>query len=145
MVYDVRRNIRVIKYLVSNTTIMNSSSKTLIFVYNADSGLINALNDGILKILSPSTYDCKLCGLTFGVMSMKSKWKEFIEGLELPVEFLHRDEFNDRYELQDAEFPSVFIQEGNDMRELVSREEFEAINSLDELMDRLKSKLEKNI
>jgi hypothetical protein len=115
--------------------------RSLILVYNADSGLLNALNDGIIKILSPTTYDCKLCGLTFGVISMKPRWRVFIESLDMPVEFLYRDEFNDRYELQDAKFPSVFIKEGVDMRELISREEFEAMNSLDELMEKLQSKL----
>jgi hypothetical protein len=120
---------------------MMDEGRSLIFVYNADSGLLNALNDGIIKILSPTTYDCKLCGLTFGVISMKPRWRSFIESLDMSVEFLHRDEFNDRYELQDAKFPSVLIKEGVDMRELISREEFEAINSLDELMDKLQSKL----
>ncbi len=47
---------------------MEDTEKALIFVYNADSGLLNAINDGILKIVSPSTYQCSLCSLTFGVV-----------------------------------------------------------------------------
>ncbi len=63
---------------------MNSSTTRLIFVYNADSGLLNAVKDAIHKAISPSTYPCRLCGLTFGAVRMKSAWKEFIDGLGLP-------------------------------------------------------------
>jgi len=123
---------------------VEDTEKTLIFVYNADSGLLNALNDGILKIVSPSTYQCRLCSLTFGVVRMKSRWKEFIESLDVPVEFLHRDEFKDRYDLSDAEFPSVYIRRGDEMSVLISRVEMENTDSLEGLMEMLKTKLDMN-
>ena len=120
---------------------MEETEETLIFVYNADSGLLSALNDGILKIVSPSTYQCRLCSLTFGVVRMKSRWKEFIESLDVPAEFLHRDEFMDRYDLPDAEFPSVYIRRGDEMSVLISKEEMENTDSLEGLMEMLKTKL----
>lgn len=123
---------------------MEDTEKTLIFVYNADSGLLNALNDGILKIVSPSTYQCRLCSLTFGVVQMKPRWKDFIEGLKTPVEFLHRDEFKDRHDLPDAEFPSVYIRRGDEMSVLISKEEMENTDSLERLMEMLKTKLDVN-
>ena len=39
-------------------------SKFLLFVYNADSGFLNAIRDGIEKIADPEGYECRLCGLT---------------------------------------------------------------------------------
>ncbi|UCH57020.1 MAG: hypothetical protein JSV18_06690 [Candidatus Bathyarchaeota archaeon] len=123
---------------------MKDTEKALIFVYNADSGLLNAINDGILKIVSPSTYQCRLCSLTFGVVQMKSRWKQFIESLNVPAEFLHRDEFNERYGLPDAEFPSVYIRRGDEMSVLISKEEMENTDSLEGLMEMLKTKLDMN-
>jgi hypothetical protein len=121
---------------------MSDLETTLIFVYNADSGLLNALNDGILKVLSPSTYDCRLCGLTFGVVSMKTPWRRFIESLDLPVEFLHRDEFGEKYDYKGAEFPSVYVKTGEEMLLFISRDEMNSMESLDELMELVKGKLD---
>jgi len=52
----------------------------LIFVYNANSGAINALLDSAHKIISPQTYDCKLCELTYGVFKEDEEWLRFLEG-----------------------------------------------------------------
>lgn len=71
--------------------------KSLVFVYAADSGKLNALLDSAHKLLSPSTYACRICQLTHGMMSEKKQWTDFIKQLELPAEFLHRDELKKRY------------------------------------------------
>ena len=42
----------------------------LIFVYNADSGLVNTLMNIGYKAISPQTYESKLCDLTFGVQDL---------------------------------------------------------------------------
>ena len=73
-----------------------SEEFSLIFVYNADSGILNALKDGVIKIVSPSSYQCRLCGLTFGTATMKSEWRSFIDSLGLEVSFLHKDEFHEQ-------------------------------------------------
>jgi hypothetical protein len=65
----------------------------LLFVYNADGGRLAGLKDMFHKILSPSTYPCSLCAVTYGATSMRPQWHEFIKSLPVPVEFLHRDEF----------------------------------------------------
>ncbi|GAA4045306.1 hypothetical protein GCM10022409_34170 [Hymenobacter glaciei] len=65
----------------------------LIFVYNANSGPLAGLKDMFHKILSPGTYSCSLCAVTYGATSMQPEWRAFIKSLPVPVEFLHRDEF----------------------------------------------------
>ena len=65
----------------------------LIFVYNADGGHLAGLQDMFHKILSPATYSCSLCAVTYGATSMRPEWQQFIQQLAVPVEFLHRDEF----------------------------------------------------
>ncbi|MCI1186247.1 hypothetical protein MON38_02360 [Hymenobacter sp. DH14] len=65
----------------------------LLFVYNADGGHLAGLQDLFHKILSPSTYPCSLCAITYGMTSMQPQWRKFIKALPMPVEFLHRNEF----------------------------------------------------
>lgn len=67
--------------------------KKLIFVYNADSGKLNALLDSLHKVVSPSTYSCKICELTHSTVGERKVWKEFREELDVEADFLHKDEF----------------------------------------------------
>lgn len=74
----------------------------LIFVYNANAGTINALLESAHKLVSPSTYDCKLCELTFGFFKEHMDWSRFRESVtiqypNLQLEFLHKDEFEKQY------------------------------------------------
>ena len=52
-----------------------SLERELILVYNADSDLFSLIKDALHKILSPSTYQCNLCSLTFGMIGMRDEWK----------------------------------------------------------------------
>jgi hypothetical protein len=74
----------------------------LIFVYNANSGKLNSLLDSAHKIVSPTTYECTLCHLTFGVFKENELWARFRESAtntnsSLQLEFLHKDEFEKQY------------------------------------------------
>lgn len=69
----------------------------LIFVYNADSGLKNALLDGAHKVISPATYDCSLCQLTHGAFRERKVWKDFRQKSDLSMQFLHKDDFQKAY------------------------------------------------
>lgn len=124
---------------------MRFSDTRLIFVYNADSGLLNAVKDALHKAVSPSSYPCRLCGLTFGSVRMKSTWRRFIEGLGLPVEFLHRDEFLQQYHPKDVEFPSAYMENGGDIRLFISRDALNSTNTLEELMEMVKVKVEEMV
>ena len=86
----------------------------LIFVYNADSGVANALLDSVHKVVSPSTYSCNLCNITYGVISEKKEWKEFRESSNIEMVFLHKDEFLKQYRskwLPKYEFPIILSKE----------------------------------
>jgi hypothetical protein len=113
----------------------------LVFTYNADSGIFSTIEDYFHKIIKPQTYQCSLCSLTFGNLGMKPKWKEFIEGLPIPVEFLHRDEFISKYPEKKQEFPCAHIQRGSEMLPLVTKEEMNGFKTLDELIAVVKERL----
>ena len=116
----------------------------LIFVYNADSGKANAVLDSLHKIVSPGTYDCKLCELTFGVFAEKSEWKKFRKESQYDMVFLHRDEFERQYRskwLPKYDFPIVLDASEGNLEILISKEELEEFSRTEELIELLKSRL----
>lgn len=109
----------------------------LVFVYNADSGPGNGLLDIAHKVLSPSTYECKLCQLTYGVVTEKSAWKRFRKNFGISMEFLHRDEFRKKYAskfMPDYTLPIILSITAYDMDIFISAEELNAMGNTDELM-----------
>lgn len=116
--------------------------KNLIFVYNADSGKFNALTDSLHKLISPDTYDCRLCELTHGFFAEKSEWKTFLKEKNFQAHFLHRDEFVEKYsKYSELPLPAVFEEEDDKLISLISSEEFKNVNDLSELCVKLKSSL----
>ncbi|TFF95012.1 hypothetical protein EU546_04040 [Candidatus Thorarchaeota archaeon] len=109
------------------------TSPALVFVYNADSGVMNAAKDFFHKIVSPETYECNLCAVTYGNFRMKGTWRSFIDELEMPVEFLHRDEFRNRYDFEDESFPSVFVDKNGELEYFITTDEMNRLRSLEEL------------
>ncbi len=106
---------------------------TLVFVYNADSGVFNTLADAAHKIFSPRTYACNLCALTHGAVRMRGEWRQFLEGLGRPLEFLHADELAARYGINDVPLPAVFRKGGGGLSVLLSADSINACRTLDEL------------
>jgi hypothetical protein len=81
----------------------------LIFVYNADSGILNLLKDAAHKMLRPQTYPCSLCALTYGAVSEKRRWREFRENDDRNMRFLHKDEFEAEFN-QRFDYPLILEQ-----------------------------------
>ena len=125
------------------------NSIELILVYNADSGLFNTLKDGLHKVISPSTYQCNLCALTYGTVLMKDEWKDFIENLEIPHQFLHRDEFMKKLEthphnIEDVSFPAIFIRRGEEISLFITSDEINRAKTLEDLMKLITDKISEN-
>lgn len=119
-----------------------SDNKTsLLFVYNADSGLFNTLTDIAHKVFSPDTYECNLCMITHDNLSMKSDWKDFIEQLNINLEFLHRDEFISQYDMKDSRLPCVFSKDENGLSDFISADEINASKTVEELKQLIQEKL----
>ncbi len=112
---------------------MNKNEKKIVFIYNADSGVINLVKDFWKKILRPSSYECNLCMQTFGAFSMKKDWKSFINNLNIDSEFLHRDEFEKKYKVKDAKYPSAYFYDDGQLTLLISEDEMNTVKSLDEM------------
>jgi len=116
----------------------------VLFVYNADGGVLNALRDVWHRVTSPSTYPCALCKVTYGVTGMDRKWRQFTASLDLPVAFLHRDELT--AELRDHqggafELPAVLIEDRHGVAELVRADELRRARSVDDLITTVEAAL----
>ena len=121
------------------------AGKRLLFVYNADSGPVSAILDAVHKIVSPQTYACSLCFITYGAVSMRKEWKEYIERLPYPAEFLHRDEFRARWPGLGLLLPAILIQDGEGSPEvLLGPTEMPADLTVQQLSERLDSALSRH-
>lgn len=125
--------------------------KQLIFVYNAESGgAFTAFKDTLHKTFRKSTYECNLCAVTFGAFGMKRDWKSFVNDLDVNVEFkkkdkfkfefLHKDEFGQKYEVKDAKFPSAYLLDKSGLELFITQDEMNAVKSIDELKELVNKK-----
>ena len=112
----------------------------LIFIYNAKSGVFNELVDVAHKIVSPKTYDCNLCALSYGAFFMEEKWSTYIATLPIKSTFTFRDKFSKK-ERNNLKFPSVFLRNDLGLNEIITATEINEIKNLDQLIDLLNRKL----
>jgi hypothetical protein len=114
----------------------------LVFVYNADNGFFNALMDSAHKVFSPATYECTLCKFTYGLTGMLLPWKRFIDALDLPVVFLHRNEFREQFPQCTAPLPVVLLESGErGLEDFISADEIAAAGGLDALIALVRERL----
>ena len=113
--------------------------RSLLLVYNADSGFFNALTDSAHKMFSPSTYECRLCALTYGAVQMHLEWAVFLRSLPLSVSFLHRDEFRSQFATVKTDLPAVFLVSRARTHLLIGAAEIKQCKSLKDLEELLQS------
>ena len=108
----------------------------LIFVYNADSGMLNTVKDISHKLFSPQTYDCFLCSLTHDTFKENPEWKTFRSSSSTEMEFLHRDEFEQKYG-QKMDYPLV-LKQTDTLETVISKDTLASYSSLNDLIQAVK-------
>lgn len=85
----------------------------LVFIYNADSGLVNLLKDAWHKFSDAATYPCRLCDLSWGWLGPYRAWRQYLGQLGLKSAFIYRDQYRQRYVQGNGEcaeeLPAIFI------------------------------------
>jgi hypothetical protein len=121
----------------------SSELPELLFVYNADAGVINGLLDSVHKLVSPSSYACSLCALTYGLTTMRPEWREFLKNLPAHATFLHRDELLKQYpELASYPLPVILQREsGLEWHPFITADELSSVNELPQLIQLVKARL----
>ena len=120
---------------------METRTPHLIFVYNADSGLFNTVTDIAHKIISPNTYSCQLCSLTHSYFAVKKDWTDFLAGIDAKLEFLHRDELQEKYGVKDIALPVILIQQDKRLETWLSHQEINACPDIETLKDLITDRL----
>lgn len=112
----------------------------LVFVYNANSGGINTALDIAHKLLSPSTYSCNLCLLTHDTFTERSVWKSFREQHDVPMLFLHKDEYEQQYN-QTYPYPVILQERQGQQSVLMPASEINQITDVSALITAIASHL----
>jgi len=113
-----------------------------VIVYNANAGIAAGVMDSVHKIVSPSTYPCQLCAVTYGLTSMRRDWRVFLDGLGMETLFHHRPDFRAAYP-QAAEWPLplIAVEDAGTLRTLVSAADFGAIADIPSLIAVVRERL----
>ena len=115
-------------------------SKKILFIYNANSDTGSKLFDFAHKIISPTTYDCALCSLTFDSFTENKQWKGFRESLLAKgheLEFLHKDEFQKSYKSKFGHaftYPIIVVETPHDLEVLVTTGKLNGFETVAELV-----------
>ena len=115
------------------------NKQLLVFVYNADSGMFNTLTDIAHKVFSPQTYSCNLCAISHSYFSERDEWKKFIASLDAACEFLHRDEFEEKYKLKGQAFPAVFEKRDKQLEVYLDADAIKQCASMQDLKQKIKA------
>jgi len=119
-----------------------AAAEEFIFVYNADGNFFAGLTDFAHKIISPDTYACSLCKITYGNFAMKNEWKQFLAGLPQKKTFLHRDEFHRDYpQFAQMALPVILKRRGSDLSVMVKADELNSQEDIAQLKDMIKARI----
>jgi hypothetical protein len=113
----------------------------LIFVYNANSGALNALFDVGHKLFNPATYPCSLCSLTYDTFSENITWKTFRKASHLDMEFYHKDEFEEKFPNVKMFYPSVLKLQGHQLTTVLTPSRLNEIINVKDLITQLTANL----
>ncbi|MDP1579750.1 MAG: hypothetical protein Q8M02_05695 [Candidatus Didemnitutus sp.] len=114
----------------------------LLLVYNADSGLFNAAAGWAHKLISPETYACSLCKITYGHTGMLRAWQTYLAGQPFPTAFLYRDTFQERYpDLAEHPLPLILVEDGPGVEILLEAADIEVANGLATLITEVEAAL----
>ena len=112
----------------------------LIFVYNTKSGMVNEFLDFAHKIVSPSTYNCNLCAISYGNFTMKKKWSDYISSLPVRSTFTYKDKVSE-YGYDNIKLPSIIFQDKSKSKVIISSEEINKLKKIDQLINILSDRL----
>jgi len=110
-------------------------SKTLLFVHNLDSGVLQSLHDysSDKPVLSKGDA-CTLSIMTHSPVGMKKEWKRFLKDLAIPSRTIDRDQFVAEFGHRPVTFPVVLLKKGPDLSVFISTEELNRCRDLGDLI-----------
>ena len=120
--------------------ICRENESELIFIYNAKSGLVNQFLDFSHKIVSPSTYNCNLCAISYGNFLMKKKWSNYISSLPVKSTFTYKDKVS-KYGYDNIELPSIIFRNDSRSGVIISNDKINNLKNIEQLIELMNEKL----
>lgn len=118
------------------------TTRTLIFIYNANGGIFSAMADAAHKLISPATYPCSLCAITYGAVSMRGEWKAYLKRLGHETRFYHRDDFARDWPGEAVTLPAIVeVTEGGTLSTVIAKEDLDTVQSVAQLITMLEDRL----
>jgi len=114
-----------------------SDTERLIFIYNANGGLMHMALDSLHKTLSPATYPCSLCAITYGSLRMDPKWRNWLQALPIPAVFQHKDDTPHKH----VPLPAVLLERGGEVAVLIDAPTLDVLGTLDALIALMEARL----
>ena len=109
----------------------------LLFIYNSNSGKLNAFFDAGHKLFSPTTYKCSLCALTHETFSENNLWKNFRIECNVDMEFYHIDEFETKFPNVNMIYPAILKLEEQQLSTVLNADVLNEISNVKDLIERL--------
>lgn len=119
-------------------------SRSLLIVYNLDSGVLQSLHEYSGGGPSASQKEaCHLSAMTHSPVGVKKEWKRFLKGLPYPARSLDRDEFSREFGPRQVTFPAVIFRNGPELQVIVTADELRRCPELGDLIALLEERLPK--
>jgi hypothetical protein len=121
---------------------MTQPPDALVMVYNADEGVAAMLLDGLHKALRPDTYPCDLCAITYGSVSMRGPWRDWLKAQPFAAEFYHRQDFARAWpDFAATPLPAILRRDGDALLLLLGPGDMRADMTIDELVAAVQARL----
>ncbi len=116
----------------------------LVIVYNADEGLGAMLFDAVHKLLRPETYPCDLCAITYGPVSMRGAWRDWLKAQPFAAEFYHRQDFFRAFPaLIELPLPAIMRRDGSALTLLLGPQQMEPAMTVGSLIVAVETALDR--
>jgi len=112
-------------------------NQNLVVVYNAKSGGLNAVLDYVHKMVSPETYNCNLCKLTYDNFGQIREWNDFLRFLNISVDYYYKDHLTQIGMDPEMDLPAIFF--NNNL--LIGAREINSFKTLEELIEGVRIKI----
>lgn len=117
-----------------------ASTDRLVIVYNANAGWASALIDAAHKLVRPETYECSLCMISYGAVSMRRPWRNYLDSLAIEKQFYHRQDFARAYPvdlfpiIDGLNLPAIFIEADGKLHGLLSSKQLDSLTDVEALI-----------
>jgi len=118
----------------------HQNPEKFVIVYNADEGWAAALKDVVHKVMKPETYECSLFITSYGTVSMRREWREYLRNLPYKKYFHRRQGFARTYPVKDhplvtnLDLPAILLERNGRLQVVLGKEKLDRLDNVTDLI-----------